>query len=138
VAGASRRFALHCLIALLWGTALAGAAPSAVTPREHQRGGDQTFLTFPEWYLVYSPAEYAQYVRERAPTGFPFLGHICQFWQGYRAVHDATKSDYPFNAEYHTMIMVIGVSTTVDVGLPDSIERTLVGKARRVIDRRPK
>jgi phenylacetate-CoA ligase len=31
-----------------------------------------------------------------------------------------------------------GVSTQVQVGLPDSIERTLVGKARRVIDNRPK
>jgi phenylacetate-CoA ligase len=31
---------------------------------------------------------------------------------------------------------LIGVSTTVDVGLPDSIERTLVGKARRVVDKR--
>ena len=33
---------------------------------------------------------------------------------------------------------LIGVSATVSVGLPDSIERTLVGKARRVIDKRPK
>jgi phenylacetate-CoA ligase len=33
---------------------------------------------------------------------------------------------------------LIGVSTTVSVGAPDSIERTLVGKARRVIDKRPK
>jgi phenylacetate-CoA ligase len=33
---------------------------------------------------------------------------------------------------------MIGVSTTVSVGAPDSIERTLVGKARRVIDKRPK
>ena len=33
---------------------------------------------------------------------------------------------------------LIGVSTRVDVGLPDSIERTLVGKARRVIDKRPR
>ncbi|NRF70691.1 phenylacetate--CoA ligase [Aquincola sp. S2] len=33
---------------------------------------------------------------------------------------------------------LIGVSAQVDVGLPDSIERTLVGKARRVIDRRPR
>ena len=33
---------------------------------------------------------------------------------------------------------LIGVSTQVDVGLPDSIERTLVGKARRVVDQRPK
>ncbi|MCR5863914.1 phenylacetate--CoA ligase PaaK [Aquincola sp. J276] len=31
---------------------------------------------------------------------------------------------------------LIGVSTRVNVGLPGSIERTLVGKARRVIDRR--
>ncbi|MDP3086346.1 MAG: phenylacetate--CoA ligase PaaK [Rubrivivax sp.] len=33
---------------------------------------------------------------------------------------------------------LIGVSARVSVGLPDSIERTLVGKARRVIDQRPK
>ena len=32
---------------------------------------------------------------------------------------------------------LIGVSATVVVGAPDSIERTLVGKARRVIDKRP-
>ena len=32
---------------------------------------------------------------------------------------------------------LIGVSTTVSVGAPESIERTLVGKARRVIDKRP-
>jgi phenylacetate-CoA ligase len=33
---------------------------------------------------------------------------------------------------------LIGVSTRVSVGPPESIERTLVGKARRVIDKRPK
>jgi phenylacetate-CoA ligase len=33
---------------------------------------------------------------------------------------------------------LIGVSTRVVVGAPDSIERTLVGKARRVIDKRPR
>jgi phenylacetate-CoA ligase len=33
---------------------------------------------------------------------------------------------------------LIGVSTTVSVEVPDSIERTLVGKARRVIDKRPR
>ena len=33
---------------------------------------------------------------------------------------------------------LIGVSTTVSVGAPASIERTVVGKARRVIDKRPR
>jgi len=38
----------------------------------------------------------------------------------------------------HRIKTLIGVSASVSVGLPDSIERTLVGKAKRVIDLRPK
>jgi phenylacetate-CoA ligase len=38
----------------------------------------------------------------------------------------------------HRIKTLAGVSTRVSVGLPESIERTLVGKARRVIDKRPK
>lgn len=38
----------------------------------------------------------------------------------------------------HRIKTLIGVSTKVIVGQPDSIERTLVGKARRVVDKRPK
>ncbi len=33
---------------------------------------------------------------------------------------------------------LIGITTTVNVGAPDSIERTLVGKAKRVVDQRKK
>ena len=36
----------------------------------------------------------------------------------------------------HRIKTLVGVSTTVEVLPPDSIERTLVGKARRVVDRR--
>ncbi len=36
----------------------------------------------------------------------------------------------------HRIKTLVGVSTSVDVLLPDSIERTLVGKARRVVDKR--
>lgn len=38
----------------------------------------------------------------------------------------------------HRIKALIGVSARIDIGAPDSIERTLVGKARRVIDKRPK
>jgi phenylacetate-CoA ligase len=34
--------------------------------------------------------------------------------------------------------VMCGVSTQVHVGAPDSVERTLVGKARRVVDKRPR
>ena len=38
----------------------------------------------------------------------------------------------------HRIKTLVGVSTRVVVGAPESIERTLVGKARRVIDKRPR
>jgi phenylacetate-CoA ligase len=38
----------------------------------------------------------------------------------------------------HRIKTLIGVSTQVEVGFPESIERTLVGKARRVVDKRPR
>ena len=36
----------------------------------------------------------------------------------------------------HRIKTMIGITTSVDVGMPDSLERTLVGKAKRVVDRR--
>ncbi|MES1161922.1 MAG: phenylacetate--CoA ligase, partial [Rhizobacter sp.] len=38
----------------------------------------------------------------------------------------------------HRVKTLVGISTRVSVLAPDSIERTLTGKARRVIDKRPK
>ena len=38
----------------------------------------------------------------------------------------------------HRIKVMIGVSTRVTIGPPGSVERTLVGKAKRVVDRRPR
>jgi hypothetical protein len=92
------------------------AAPEAM-----RRAPDQTFLTFPEWFLVYSPAEYAAFVRHSPPSEFPFFGHLRQFWSSYRQVYEATR-DRPFNTEYHVMILVIGVSTSVEYALRSAYE----------------
>jgi hypothetical protein len=109
--------------------ALAASAGSEEirTPQEHRRGTEQTFLTFPEWFLVHSPAEYAMFVKQHDPDDFPFWGHIGQFWQSYKAVHRATKDNYPFNFGYHVMIMVIGTSTTVEYALRSAYE-TVIGR----------
>ncbi len=109
-----------------FGAATPEAAPQIRTPAESRRGEDQTFLTFPEWYLVYSPAEYATFVRTHAPSEFPYWGHVSQLWSSYGAVIDATRP-YPFNAEYHVMVLVIGISTTVEYALR-SLYETWVGR----------
>jgi hypothetical protein len=114
-------------------SALALAAPLA--PDEHRRGEEQTFLTFPEWFLVFSPAEYAQYVRHEQPSDFPFWGHIRQFWESYGAVIDETRArHYPPNPGYHVMINTIGISTTVEYGIRSGYE-TLVGRLSELTTR---
>ncbi len=99
---------------------------STYTPKEHIRTVDQTFLTFPEWFLVFSPAEYADYLKDQRPSGFPFFGHIGQFWGSYKAVTDETVAQkYEFNPGYHLMVMVIGVSTTVEYAIKSAYECTI-------------
>lgn len=103
-------------------------APEILAPPEHRRGEEQTFLTFPEWFLVFSPAEYAQFVRSHTPDEFVFWGHIHQFWQGYTVLaHETHARGNPLNPGYHLMIVVIGTSTTVEYAVRSAYE-TLIGR----------
>lgn len=90
-------------------------ANANITPESLVRTEDQTYLTIPEWYLVHSPNEYADYLGDaKSPSQFPFSKHILQFWDTYYQSYMITKDKYPFNLEYHIMVSTIGVSTTVE------------------------
>ena len=104
---------------------VAAGRPTALTAVADRRTPDQTFLTYPEWYLVHSPAEYARYLSRSEPaSAFPLFAHIGQFWQGYAGVN-REAARYPFNGGYHLMVMVIGTSTTVEYALKGVYERTI-------------
>lgn len=91
-----------------------------------RRGEEQTFLTFPEWYLVFSPAEYAEFVRTHNPDEFCFWGHIGQLWSSYgQVIHQTRARDEPTNWGYHVMIMVIGVSTTAEYAIRSAYEQMI-------------
>ena len=38
---------------------------------KYQRPESATYLTFPEWYLVFNPQEYAQSLAQHPPSRFP-------------------------------------------------------------------
>jgi phenylacetate-CoA ligase len=59
---------------------------------------------------------------------------LCELLPAHAGADRAAVS----NALRERIKNLIGVTATVSVGAPESIERTLVGKARRVIDKRPK
>ncbi len=100
---------------------------SKLTPKADLRPADQTFLTYPEWFLVHSPAEQADYFKNHTATTFPYLTHINQIWDSYDVVSKQIEQDFAYNDDYHFMIKVIGTSATVEYAAKAWYE-TIVGR----------
>ncbi len=98
---------------------------------QYYRNEGQTLLTIPEWYLVFNPMEYANFLAdENNPGDFPFFGSIDEYWQLYDKVVAFTDDKYPKNDEYITMLQVIGISTTIEYMYKGIYENT-VGRFTR-------
>ncbi len=78
------------------------------------RSEETTYLTYPEWYLVFNPQEYAEFLAKDLPSRFPYFKSIEQFWSGYCEVYGITKNNYEFNADNHIVATVIGASFSVE------------------------
>jgi len=91
----------------------------------YARDEGQTFLTHPEWYIVYSSDEYADWLQTKLPTSFPYAKSIGQFWIDYREAVAETRNAYSFNAGYNVMLGVIGVSYSAELALKGLYENTI-------------
>lgn len=96
--------------------------------RGYSREEASTFLTLPEWYIVYNTEENARLLASSAPTAFPYVGSIRQYWRYYGEVCGETKGVYPFSAGNHLMLGVIGSSFSIEYVLKGLYENT-VGRA---------
>jgi hypothetical protein len=83
-----------------------------------------TYLTLPEWYIVYNTDEYARALATRPPSAFAYVGSVRQYWRYYGAACDATKGVYPFSRDNHLMLAVIGSSFSIEYALKGLYENT--------------
>lgn len=90
---------------------------------DYERTEESTFLTYPEWTIVYAAREYAAFVDQRFPSGFPYWAYVGRFWKDYALMIRATEP-YPFNFQNHLMITVIGTSHTIEHALQWAYENT--------------
>jgi FAD/FMN-containing dehydrogenase len=82
------------------------------------RPEDQTFLTLPEWVIVYAADELGAYLTAGgSPSAFPYRASVSQFLDMYAVVSDIIDGRYPHNGGYHRMIGVIGASYAVEYGV---------------------
>ena len=96
----------------------------AVAISGYQRFEESTFLTYPEWAIVYAAREYAGFVAENRESGFTYWAYIGRFWQDYAIVIRATE-EYQFNFQNHLMLVIIGTSHTIEHALQWLWENTV-------------
>lgn len=92
---------------------------------DYQRAEDQTYLTLPEWYIVYSADEYGAFLRSNSSSDFPYFGAVQQYWQSYVDVCNQVRGRYPRNNSYQFVLGFIGVSFTAENMLKGTYEATL-------------
>lgn len=91
----------------------------------YQRPEESTYLTYPEWAIVYAAREYAEFLKAGSrESQFPYWSYIGRFWQDYAMVIRAT-ADKPFNFQNHQMLAVIGTSHTIEHAIQWAYENTV-------------
>lgn len=90
------------------------------------RDADTTYLTYPEWYIVWSAQEYSDFLDAGVhPSAFPYLQSVAQFWCGYGYVHEFTSEHFGFNAPENIALTVIGSSFSVQYLVLGLYENTI-------------
>jgi hypothetical protein len=100
--------------------------------RDYARREERTYLTFPEWHVVYSADEYANFIAGNPPSGFPYFSSAVQYLKGYCSAVASTRGRYPFNTDSHVMLAVIGASFAAEQTIKGVYENTAGKLAERI------
>lgn len=109
--------------------ATATSAPAVTLPAIDEAGYrrklNNTFFTFPEWYIVYSFEDFGHFLDRASESQFGYLSHIFGFWRSFCTINRAVPATGESLAEVKTMIYVIGVSYSVEYAIKGFYENTV-------------
>jgi hypothetical protein len=93
--------------------------------KDYARPEDDAYLSYPEWYIVWSYQEKADFQEHHLPSAFPFFGAVRQYWGSYCCISRLTRGKYEFNAGEQMMLVVIGTSFSAEYILKGVYENTI-------------
>lgn len=129
--GAGSVLLAAALAPIIYIEAACGASDSAAASKNEplirdpawQRGEARTWLTYPEWYIVYSADSFGRFLQDKPPSAFPYWRHVRGFWSGYCAVNRAAPADSAGDAK--VMLYTIGLSYSAELLIKAGYENTI-------------
>jgi hypothetical protein len=92
---------------------------------KNQRPLEDSYFSYPEWYIVWSYEERAQYLPTNLPSGFPYFASIGQYWKSYCFICGLTQSRHQFNFGDHLSSFVLGGSFSLEYAIRGAYEQTI-------------
>jgi hypothetical protein len=90
-----------------------------------QRREANTYLTYPEWHIVYAYDGLAELLRSGDEHRFAYLPSIARFWRSACALMEAADAHGGADWATRQMIHTIGVSFTAEMAVKAAYEETL-------------
>jgi hypothetical protein len=95
---------------------------------KNRRPLEDSYFSYPEWYIVWSYEERAQYLPKNLPSGFPYFASVAQYWRSYCFICGLTQSRHQFNFGDHLSSFVLGGSFALEYSIRGAYEQT-IGRA---------
>ena len=92
---------------------------------EWRREEARTWLTYPEWHIVYSADSFGRFLEKNPPSGYSYLRDIKGFWSGYCAVNRASAASGGADAGTRMMLYTIGLSFSAELLVKGLYENTV-------------
>lgn len=107
------------------GTTVTAASKRAMLDPSERRPEVRTWLTYPEWHIVYSAQSLGTHLAAgKPPSHYPYGGDIAAFWRATCAVNRVTDG-LPGAGEAKVMIYTIGISYSAELVIKAAWERTI-------------
>lgn len=126
-------FAVFCasqIVYVQYGCTPQGSATASNTGFEiddpkYARAEGDSFLTYPEWYIVYAYSDLAGVTRTASESSFGYFRSIGGFWSSLCGARRATSSVRPASQHQIVTDYIIGSSFTAEMAVQGLYERTI-------------
>ena len=133
LAGALALLLVLSAVPIVFVEARCTGAPAARAPERtldiraanYRRAVGDSYLTFPEWYIVYAYDDLAGVTRAASESSFGYVASIRGFWTSLCGVTEAASAVGPVTRDQRITNYIIGVSFTAELAIKGLWERTV-------------
>jgi hypothetical protein len=103
----------------------ASAKGTDVQDPGYQRAEGDSYLTYPEWYIVHAYADLAGVTRRSSESDYHYASAIKNFWSSMCRATDTARKIGPVTADQRITDYIIGISFSLEMAVQGLYERTV-------------